>query len=687
MNLSSSLQASNMLKTNAAAIMSANSKTVSLNHLPPPQPSDAATMHSKGSLCASKAPVFHHMHKADPMETSEFLVAAKECIECGDASEVIDLIGNHEFQGLTKYVGWELIAIIFPFLDNDQLKSHCFRILDIICQVCSPKEVLLGFSEQLQETSSVESLIDCLKFIKKVLLSLTQRRSKFIQSTCNDVSKQFTRFAKRALSSKHVVESYDGTKAVSASEDNGPWAPAGECNEPQLDSNGDSDNDDPAISITQMQDRCSAVLARAIKPELRNPCFCNCPLSLCDLTASEEGSGCHEQGKCMSCNNNASTTARRIMDHVIMLRIPFVGLMEYSLDENFLEDKGEVNYHRGILSRAKAMICYLVFIKDIGSLYYSFVLSVKYLVDLCMTSINELLKRTDDLASSKAIDLAENMMRRLGESELSSKYIEESCSLVFFETLMEIMILRNKEDLRKRALALFYLSLKRYDADGRMLLLRQLLTKTTHPGAFGLLIQCVVKEAYSSNTQSMQRASSFVELLHLSLDVILSKDFDPLFQSDRVLASLNLLRFLLIRAKTNFETDAWNDLLVLANNYAEPLKKSIGIARVNHNALLKEALTVNETDSKYQSNDDSGKDAELLNVDIFNIHQMSMEQKVQQVHVALNTLDMMECLLISSFPAVHKQVTSIDLSLEFARLEEKGKRALLVRSEMMWEGK
>ena len=95
------------------------------------------------------------------------------------------------------------------------------------------------------------------------------------------------------------------------------------------------------------------------------------------------------------------------------------------------------------------------------------------------------------------------------------------------------------------------------------------------------------------------------------------------------MASLNFLIALLLRDKQNTIFGLWDLVPDLTNSYLEPLSQGLNLSRGHFKLKLQEPKSAEVT----------------LMVGGQVLPEMSWEQKNQVIHSALNTFDMIECVL------------------------------------------
>ena len=112
---------------------------------------------------------------------------------------------------------------------------------------------------------------------------------------------------------------------------------------------------------------------------------------------------------------------------------------------------------------------------------------------------------------------------------------------------------------------------------------------------------------------------------------------DLLEVSDEIMASLNFLICLLIRDKDNNHFDLGQILPYLENNFINPLEKGLSMSRAHYKLKLEEQ-------NKNTVHLESTSEISLM-VGGQALPEMSHEQMKEVVHAAMNTFDIMECVL------------------------------------------
>jgi len=204
------------------------------------------------------------------------------------------------------------------------------------------------------------------------------------------------------------------------------------------------------------------------------------------------------------------------------------------------------------------MVVYLILVKEIGLTYIPFVLSARMLFQLTIWPAIDLLRSHVKVAEARknALELIENIMHRLEELSISSEILTSVQALKLYENLMEILSFEGSKEIKVRCYELFTFSLKRFEAAARLEILRQLASYATHPGIISLIIQCTKNEMINIENEANSKIKGylddyFFEIFCFSMDCVRMENFAILLNSDRIIAALNFLRFLLLRSAAN----------------------------------------------------------------------------------------------------------------------------------------
>lgn len=255
--------------------------------------------------------------------------------------------------------------------------------------------------------------------------------------------------------------------------------------------------------------------------------------------------------------------------------------------------------------------------------------------------ICEMFKSNENTIHYKALLLTSALLDRFGTQRIASDSLELNIHQVFCEELIRIISQTQIKRNSQKACQLIKKYILQFDQDGRMVLIKNLLTVTTHNGLVGYLITIykdMISEALNADDAELSPYFSGSELKSLLLQRICvlpkGSETDLLQNSDTVICALNMIRYLAIRDKNN-RTNFWDSVRDVEQQFLAPLRVGLDMTRAHYK--LEEKRVQDGTDDK-------SVDVEL-SVSGEDVPVMSKEYKLQMISSAMNTFEMMESLL------------------------------------------
>uniref|UniRef100_A0A452R671 Glomulin, FKBP associated protein n=1 Tax=Ursus americanus TaxID=9643 RepID=A0A452R671_URSAM len=195
--------------------------------------------------------------------------------------------------------------------------------------------------------------------------------------------------------------------------------------------------------------------------------------------------------------------------------------------------------------------------------------------------------------------------------------------------------------MRKKSLAMLQLYINKLDSQGKYTLFRCLLNTSNHSGVEAFIIQNIKNQIDLSlkgtHNNKWFTGPQLISLLDLVLFLPEGAETDLLQNSDRIMASLNLLRYLVIKdnEKDN-QTGLWTELGRIENNFLKPLHTGLNMSKAHYEAEIK-----NSQENKVQKS----KDLCSVTVGGEEIPNMPPEMQLKVLHSALFTFDLIESVL------------------------------------------
>ncbi|XP_065764834.1 glomulin isoform X3 [Muntiacus reevesi] len=516
---------------------------------------------------------------------------------------------------IVKNMGWNLVGPVVRSLlrneqEDDKRKCH-FLLLDLLVKLCNPKELLLGLLELIEEPSG--------KQISQIILLLLQPLQTVIQKLRNNKAYSVGLALStlwRQLSLLPVPYSKEQIQA----DDYGLC----QCCKALIEFTKPFvedviDNKENSRENEKLKDEILKFCLKSLKWPLLTAQF---------LEQSEEAGD--DPLKCF---------ASEIIGFLSAIGYPFPKMIfnhgRKKKIWNYLEFEEEEDKQ---LSESMASLAYLVFVQGISLDQLPMVLSPSYLLQFNMGHIDILLQRTEESVFSKGLDLLENGLLRIEDSSLLHQYLEIKSFLTVPQGLVKVMTLCPIETLRKKGLAVLQLYINKLDPQGKYTLFRCLLNTSNHSGVEAFIIQNIKNQIDMSLKKTHNKWFTGPQLISL-LDLVLflpeGAETDLLQNSDRIMASLNLLRYLVIKdnEKDN-QTGLWTELEKIENNFLKPLHTGLNMSKAHYEAEIKNSQEVQKS-----------KDHCSLNVGREEIPNMPPEMQLKVLHSALFTFDLIESVL------------------------------------------
>ncbi|GIY62630.1 hypothetical protein CEXT_175031 [Caerostris extrusa] len=281
----------------------------------------------------------------------------------------------------------------------------------------------------------------------------------------------------------------------------------------------------------------------------------------------------------------------------------------FKFDSSFIRKKAESDDSDVVPILAFSNLAYLMFVENIAIDFQPFVYNHKYVFMTILKYIIPFLSKQENLVLFKSLHLAKILLDRLDPFEISYNYVEMEGFTKFSELLLSVAILSSFNRHRKMAIDVFKSYIDKCDWKGRYHLINQVLCTAGDSGAEGFVI-----DMYKSYlNELLQEKVTDHYFLGKNLKLFLKKIFtikdgvetDLLQDRDRIIASLNFLRYLVIRDKTLVQ-DFIDDI---KGKFLDPMVKGLDISKAHFKL---EAENTKKTRSVYKEAFESA----LLNLDL-----------------------------------------------------------------------
>ncbi|XP_015356377.1 glomulin isoform X1 [Marmota marmota marmota] len=546
-----------------------------------------------------------------------FQLAGQRCIEEGHTDQLIAIIQNEKNKVIIKTMGWNLVGPVVRCLlwnDKDDKRKDYFLMLDLLVKLCNPKELLLGLLELIEEPSG--------KQISQIILLLLQPLQTVIQKLRNNKAYSVG-LALSTLWSQLSLLPVPYSKEQIQTDDYGLC----QCCKALIEFTK------PFVEevINDKENKENEKL----KDELLKFCFksLKCPLLTAQFLEQSEEAG-SDPFRCF---------ASEIIGFLSAIGHPFPKIIfnhgRKKRTWDYLEVEEEEDKQ---LADSMASLAYLVFVQGISIDQLPMVLSPSYLLQFNMGHIEVFLQRTEESVFSKGLELLENGLLRIEDNSILYQYLEIKSFLTVPQGLVKVMTLCPIETLRKKSLAMLQLYINKLDSQGKYTLFRCLLNTSNHSGVEAFIIQNIKNQidlSFKKTKNKWFTGPQLISLLDLVLFLPEGAETDLLQNSDRIMASLNLLRYLVIKDnENNSQTGLWTELGKIENNFLKPLHTGLNMSKAHYEAEIKNSQENSQAVQK-------SKDRCSVTVGGEEIPNMPPEMQLKVLHSALFTFDLIESVL------------------------------------------
>ncbi|EFA00304.1 glomulin [Tribolium castaneum] len=287
---------------------------------------------------------------------------------------------------------------------------------------------------------------------------------------------------------------------------------------------------------------------------------------------------------------------------------------------------------------------YLILSEEICHNYLPKVYNPAYTLNYSLTFVNSLLSQDGQFVVEKGIDLAAALLKNVDQLELPYVLLDSENYSKFCKIISNVIVHNECVELRKKGLHALHTFLWSFEHQGRYLLVKNLIRNITHSGLKGNLIttykEMITQEIKTSGIKNLPPYYVTHKLYNILDEFTLLKqkeETDLVDESDRIIASLNFLRYLvLVDVSGDIGIDSY--LETLENGYFKFLRTGINMSQEHYRLRIKE---VAEEDTKVETEDCkvsvtvSGKD----------LIEMPTEKKIEVMQMSLTTLDVIDSIL------------------------------------------
>ncbi|XP_008295535.1 glomulin-like [Stegastes partitus] len=340
--------------------------------------------------------------------------------------------------------------------------------------------------------------------------------------------------------------------------------------------------------------------------------------------------------------------AVEIMVTLPAIKEPLSGLLFFSSQrKSSLMDSSQSN-------ESKACLAYLLFVQLVTIDSFPAVFSPVFVLQRNMEYIDHLLSSKKESHLLKGLALFTKSLESIQDNSLPVSLLEQKSFFSVLQNLRQVLTDCPMQHLRETGLHIFQLFIDKLDAEAKHKFFRCMLKTSNHAGVESYIVKNIKNQIESSmkpgNANKWFLGAELLSLLGLVLCLPQGAETDLLNSMDKIMESLNLLRYVLIRDKdlrSKFQADVWEDLCRIKDEYIKMLRVCIGISRAYYSSELK-ALKEDQKLKAKEARDAARSSRSVKNMTVKHekVSNMSPEVQHQVLQSAMVTFDLMESLIV-----------------------------------------
>uniref|UniRef100_A0A673W1N3 Glomulin, FKBP associated protein b n=1 Tax=Salmo trutta TaxID=8032 RepID=A0A673W1N3_SALTR len=547
-----------------------------------------------------------------PEDHELFQNAGLVYINQGDTTQLLDFIQDEKNQvnGIVESMGCGLLASLVAEVLKKKKKSSstCQAVITHLAETCSPMELMLIFLGQVDDLHPdliADTIVLMAPHLQTVLLRLGEEKAPWVGLALAALQKQVSRLPVPYTKEQEVEDAYGLCRCCSA---------LARFMEPFVEEVKRRDNSEDGGTASDNQ----------LKTELLKFCMGSLrePLLQAQL---DQAIDIHKQSPLWHFATDILATLPAIQE-------PLPGLLFYKAlkkreESGLLTDSTEAQ-------ESRACLAYLLFVQFITIKSFPAVFSPVFVLQCNMEYIDLLLSRyVFRELYTKSLERVEDNSLPVELLDLKSFYSVPQVSLTTYQ--------------KERGFKVLQLFIDKLGPEAKHKFFRCMIKTSCHAGVEGYIIKNIKNQIELSLKPGHENewfmGIQVLPLLRLVLCFPRGPETDLLNSMDRVMESLNLLRYLLMRDMDWQQTSSiWPELFKIKEDYLKMLRVCLALSRAYYAGQVKNM----REDKKIQAQEARGALVQTMTVKNKKVSDMTPEMQYQVLQCALVTFDLMESLVI-----------------------------------------
>ncbi|XP_076679243.1 glomulin [Andrena cerasifolii] len=550
--------------------------------------------------------------------------------------EALDLFEGDNYDNIIEESSWDIVQIASSYLThenvdrNEEVVECCTAVLGAIAEKCSPAETILAFLEQIEGPEDDVKFCRILKVLGKSLSRLPDKTKaiewcvstirSYVESLVvpENESQEIATVATNKIRNVYVI-------IISFLE---PLIDEAALENDILKSNAILRDYLLSILIFLMGKPLCHLQEQQLESDLKQPL----PERIIMLVSQVTGDMLWFLNVIEERSRKSNSRKKATDEESSNLKVTL-----FELNEN-IPDLAYANFYFYVITKVD-------FWEKVPQVY-----EPQYIFHACTYLIIKLLQERKNVVVEKGLVLMDHLLGRVTRCSLTSELLQLNVYSELFNVLIKVMVHCDSDKERKKALSMFQDYIDVFDMQARYFIVLRLYQISEHSGLLSLTTG-VFKASIMECLQATPPVPHFLGnnfrcLLKLACKLPHGSASDVVELSDEIITSLNLLRFLFLRDKHN-QTEIWNLVDGLENDYLKPLREGINLCRAHWKVKMNDLEEQKKTQKISDNIELEKRDAEVaLTVGGEKLPAMPVAEKIAFCQQAVNGLDVMESILI-----------------------------------------
>ncbi|CAJ1059738.1 glomulin-like [Xyrichtys novacula] len=552
-----------------------------------------------------------------PEDYQQFKDFGSACLTGDKSAQLLTFLQDKKNQGLVKTMGCVLIEpLVKEELKKGKSLDHCQAAITHLTGTCSPNELLhslVGLTEDINPVAISDTIIALIPHLQTVLLQLKDRKAAGLGLALSALQKQLSRLPVPYTQQQEEADEYGVCRCCNA-----------------------------LVAFTrpfmeEVKSKNGNCVTNSEDEEMRTELLKFCMWSLSEPLLEAE------------LNQDRQTSlwlfATKIMVLLLAIQPPLSELLFFNSVKKWAQTDSTQS------KESRACLAYLLFVQLICIDSFPAVFSPVFVLQCNMENINQLLSSKKESHLLKGLALSAKSLENVQDNSLPVSLLELRSFSSMPQNLRQVLTDCPIKHLRESGLKVLQLFINKLDTEAKYKFFRYMLKTSNHAGVESYIIKNIRDQVEFSmqpgNANKWFLGEDLLSLLGQVLCLPQEANSDLLTNMDKIMESLNLLRYLLLRDKElKNKTGVWEELCRIKDEYLKMLRVCVSISRGYYSAELK-AL---REDQKLKAKEarDAARSARLvksLAVRHEKVPDMSSEVQNQVLQSALVTFDLMESLI------------------------------------------